>query len=250
MNDTMFSDFHQALLHTSAPLPSGLAALPQASERFAVHQQTCRSGLVEALRSTYPAIAAAVGTDYFDALAAEFILHAPPRSPVLQEYSPLFPGFLEHFPPLCAWPWLGDVARIDWARRESYHAGDADPMTAEQLQAWPVEVLMDASLRLSPSLCTLVSPHPAWSLWCCQMESQAAPIGEAWRAECTQVWRVDGEVRQRVIGAGEALLRQRLADRQRLGEALQAALAHDPGFNARTALTALISDDLIVAVIH
>ena len=250
MNEALFHGFQQALLRASGPLPCGLAVNSQTSERFAVHRRTCRSALVEALRSAYPSIVVAVGIDCFDALTEEFILQTPPRSPVLQEYSPEFPAFLDMYPNLSRWPWLGDVARIDWARREAYHFRDADPLTAHQLQAWPAEDLMQATLDLNPSLRTLVSPHPAWSLWCCQWESRQAPSGAAWTAECVQVWRVDIDVRQRAIGAGEARLRQALADGWRLADALSAALDHDPGFETTAALTTLISDGLIVAVNH
>lgn len=247
MNDTLLAEFQSALLDAIAPLPTFLATDAQTSARFAVHRHTCRSGLIDALRSTYPAIVTAVGDTYFDALAAEFSLRSPPRSPVLQEYSPEFPGFLDQFQPLVDWPWLGDVARIDWARREAYHAHDAAPLGARQLQAWPADALMDASLKLHPSLRTLSSPYPAWSLWLFQQHSDA-PAADVWRAESVQVWRNDLGVHQRLLGAGEASLRRAIADGWPLGDAIQTAQTLDPQFDPVSAFASLLGEGLIVAL--
>jgi Putative DNA-binding domain len=250
MNNARLVEFQSALLDAAASLPAGFASDAQTSARFAVHRHTCRTGLIEALRSAYPVIVAAVGDAYFDALAAEFSLRSPPRSPVLQEYSPEFPEFLDRFPPLADWPWLGDVARIDWARREAYHAEDATTLTAGELQAWPVEALMDASAGLHPSMRTLDSPHPAWSLWHSLQRRSEAPTEDAWRAESVQVWRTDAGVHQRPLGCGEAVLRRTIADGLPLGDAIHIAHMRDSRFDPVSAFASLVSEGLIVALNH
>jgi hypothetical protein len=249
MNALRAAEFLSAVLDVTPPLPAHFAVDANTASRFAVHRHTCRHGLVETLRTAYPAVATAVGETYFDALAVEFIQHSPPASPVLQEYSPDFPDFLEHFPPLADWPWLGDVARIDWARREAYHAADAVPLSSEQLQAWSVEALLQASLHLHPSLRTLTSAYPAWSLWHCQQSPGDGLAEDRWSAESLQVWRIDVDVHLRLLDAGEAALRRDLANGLTLADALQTAFTRDPEFDASSAIAALIDDRLIVAVI-
>lgn len=250
MSAVFFADFSGALLDPEAAMPARLGQGAQTAARFAVHQHTCRGALLAALRSAYPAIVVALGDEYFDALAVEFIRQSPPSSPVLQEYSPLFAHFLEGFAPLAQWPWLGDVARIDWARRDAFHAMDAEPLGAWQLRLWPVQSLLQASLRLHPSLRTLDSVHPAWLLW----QRQQAPLDPSpdhlWQPQSVQVWRVDGQVRQRPLGAGDASLRHSLADGRTVGQALHQSQAIDPAFNAAAAFAALVGDGLIVAVNH
>lgn len=250
MKDTFFADFHAALLHADAPPPAAVRLAAQAAERFAVHQHTSRGGLLAALRSAYPSMVVALGDEYFDALAAEFMRHSPPSSPVLQEYSPLFARFLDGFAPLAQWPWLGDVARIDWARREAYHAADAEPLTAWQLRVWPAEALLQAALQLHPSLHTLDSVYPAWSLWQRQQQAPDPASGDTWQPQSIQVWRTVGQVHQRLLGAGEAALRHALADARTVGQAMHRAQAIDPAFNASTAFATLVGDGLVVAVNH
>jgi hypothetical protein len=249
MNALRSAEFLAAVLDVTGQLPAHVAVDANTAARFAVHRHTCRHGLIETLRTAYPAVATAVGETYFDALAVEFIQHAPPASPVLHEYSPDFPDFLDQFPPLADWPWLGDVARVDWARREAYHAADAESLSSEQLQAWPLEALLHASLHLHPSLRTLSSAYPAWSLWHCQQSPGDGLAEDRWSAESLQVWRIDGDVHLRLLDAGEAALRRGLTDGLTLADALQAALTLDPEFDASRALAALIGDRLIVAVI-
>lgn len=249
MNAMRAAEFQNALLDMTAPLPTGLVLDANTAARFAVHRQTCRTGLVDCLRTAYPAVATALGKAYFDALAVEFIQASPPASPVLQEYSPEFPHFVEHFPPLAEWPWLGDVARIDWARREAYHAADAEVISAAHLQTLPVESLLRASLRLHPSLRTLTSPYPAWSLWHCQQSPDKSTTVHDWHAESLQVWRVDDDVHLRLLSVGEAELRRGLVNGWTLADALHGALTLEPEFDASAAFATLIGDGLIVAVI-
>ncbi len=244
------AEFIAAQLDADAPSLTGFALGANTAARFAVHRHTCRSGLINALRTAYPSVVTAVGDAYFDALAAEFIQASPPSSPVLQEYSPAFPDFVGHFPPLAEWPWLSDVARIDWARREAFHAADADALSAAHLQSWPVETLMRASLGLHPSLYTLTSSNPAWSLWHCLQSSGQSLAEDGWRAESLQVWRIENGVHMRLLRAGDVTLRRGLADGLTLVDALQAACTLDLGFEASAALATLIGDGLIVAVTH
>ncbi|MBK8283759.1 MAG: putative DNA-binding domain-containing protein [Ahniella sp.] len=215
-----------------------------------VHRHTTRIGLTDTLRTAYPAVVNAVGDTYFDALAAEFIRDNPPRSPVMQEYSPAFPDFLEGFPPLSAWPWLGDVARIDWARREAYHATDAVALTARQLQTWPIETLMSSMPRLHPSLRIIESPHPAWSLWCRQQPGANPPREEGWYAESVQIWRVDLDVKQRQLTQGEAAVRQQTGRWLVIWRRPAQNGNKGPHFDAASAITSLIVDGLIVALEH
>jgi hypothetical protein len=247
MSAVPFAEFQGALLDASIALPAGFDTDPQTAARFAVHRHTCRSALIGALRSAYPAIIVAVGEDFFDALAAAFILQSPPQSPVLQEYSPKFAEFLDCFAMLAEWPWLGDVARIDWSRRVAYHALDATPFTGADLQALPVETLLAATLQLHPSLRVLNSSFPAWSLWNRRQGTEAS-ADLAWHAQSTQVWRIDHAVCQRQISIGEAMLRHALGDGCTLSDALCRAHTKDANFDATSAFGALVSDGLIVAV--
>lgn len=237
------------LLAAEPGLPSALAAVAGAGARFAVHRQSVRGRLLEALRGAFPALEQALGADYFAALAAQFIEAAPPRTPVMHEYGAEFPAYVDAFPTLHEWPWLADLARLEWARREVFHAADTLSIPAEVLQQLPVEALLHASYRLQPAWRLVASSFPLDRLWLAQ-QVDATPLdqGLVWQPVTVQVWRVGFSLRQRALADGEAVLRERLAQGQTLLEALQFARTSAPDFDARAAIRALIDDALIVAI--
>src|SRR5688572_30183689 len=73
MNAVPFVAIQAALLDMRAPLPAGLTIDATTRERFAVHRHTCRGALIDALQAAYPSVVSAVGSAYFNALAAAFI---------------------------------------------------------------------------------------------------------------------------------------------------------------------------------
>ena len=52
----------------------------------------------------------------------------PPTSPLLFEYGRDFPDFIERYEHAQSMPWLADVARIERAWLDAYHAADAQPL--------------------------------------------------------------------------------------------------------------------------
>ncbi|MCF3973170.1 HvfC/BufC family peptide modification chaperone [Paracoccus salsus] len=151
-------DFRAAL--AGGPVPGCVTASDpdEIARRFAVYRNNVAHSLREALARRFPAVRRLVGTEFFAAMAAEFIAAHPPRTPVLQDWGDAFATFLDGFPPVATLPYLGDVARIEWARGRAYHAADAT--------ALPTDRLTDAEpLRLHPSLRLVPLSHPAVAIW-------------------------------------------------------------------------------------
>ena len=79
------ASFARALLDAAAPIPDAVAAadLPTATRRFAVHRNNVVAGLVNTLRSRFPAAEKIVGEEFFAAMARAFVTEKPPRTPLL-----------------------------------------------------------------------------------------------------------------------------------------------------------------------
>ena len=103
--------------------------------RFAIYRNNVMHSLSQALAQRFPVVQRLVGAEFFAAMAAEFIRAHPPASPVLLLWGGDFAGFLSHFPPVRALPYLPDVARIEHARGQSYHAADIRPLDGAALGA-------------------------------------------------------------------------------------------------------------------
>lgn len=147
-----------------AALPPGVTATApdEVERRFAVYRNNVAHGLTEALAQRFPVIKRLVGDDFFAAMARIYAEAHRPQSPVLLVWGDSFPAFLAGFPPLAAYPYMADVARIEYARGLAFHAADAMPARPERLAGVDPSRL---HLRLHPSVQVLRLDHPAVSIW-------------------------------------------------------------------------------------
>jgi hypothetical protein len=140
-----------ALLSPISPPPS----------RFAIHRNNVSQSLIEVLETGFPVTRHLLGEEFFAATALSFLRQHPPRSPLLMLYGIDFPDFLRRFQPAQPFPYLPDLAALEQALRESYHAADAQPMAAEALAK-----ITDAHrLILAPTVRLVRSDWPIWSIW-------------------------------------------------------------------------------------
>ena len=166
MRDATQSAFRAAL--GGAPLPPGLIAdQPDAARRLAVYRNNVAVSLAQALAARFPVIQRLVGPAFFAPLARAYLAQDPPRSPVLAEWGAGFAAFLAGFPPLAAWPYMADVARIEEARGRAFHAADAAPLAPAALSPAALEGADPGRLRLAlhPSVTLLRLDHPAVAIW-------------------------------------------------------------------------------------
>jgi hypothetical protein len=133
--------------------------------RYAVYRNNVTISLIEALEDGFPATRELLGARYFRALAAECVRAHPPVSPMLIIYGEQLPGFIERFPPLSILPWLADVARLEYARRQATDASDRQPLAAGQLLELPADTMPALIPHRHPSARWVDSHWPVLSLW-------------------------------------------------------------------------------------
>lgn len=179
----MQAQFARALLDLQA---SEHVTAAGGSTRFNVYRNNFAITLRNALRTTFPAVERLVGDEFFSALAFAFAERHPPRSPIMSSFGEAFPDFLESIEALSDFRYLADVARIEFARVQAYHAADADSFEINEEAA--VIAAIDHPVRLHPSAFVIPSRYPAHSIWQAQIteEDRAQP---EWTAEVTLVWR-------------------------------------------------------------
>src|SRR5258707_7537239 len=116
---------------------------------------------MEVLPSFYPAVQRIPGAGFFGVRARFHVRATPPRSPLLFEYGRDFPAFIERYEYAQSVPWLGDVARIERAWLDCYHAADAEPLSATALGSVPADRLAKLVFQ----------PHPAVRIVCSSFSS-------------------------------------------------------------------------------
>lgn len=171
--------FRAALLDPAAAVPPGLTdpASRPAGRRFSVYRNNVAVALVEALEAAFPIVRRIVGDEFFRAMAGVYFRAHPPASPVLTTYGAGMPAFLAAFPPAQGLGYLPDVARLEIAVRESYHAADAAPIGPGALA--PGGDLLAARLALAPALRLVRSQWPLHGIWRANTQAGAPQPGRA-----------------------------------------------------------------------
>ncbi|EEW25438.1 HvfC/BufC N-terminal domain-containing protein [Rhodobacter ferrooxidans] len=185
------SVFRTALLDPAHATPPGLLDRhgTPATRRFAVYRNNVAVSLTAALETGFPVLRRVLGEEFFAAMAGVFLRMHPPTSPVLMFYGAQLPDFLHEFPPVAHLPYLPDLARLELALRQSYHAADAAPLPAATLAGLSAERFLAARLRLAPALRLIRSPWPVFSIWRANSVADAPPPRMA--AESLLVLRPD-----------------------------------------------------------
>lgn len=175
---TLETAFAQALLDPEAALPPGIVdpVGRPAPERFAVYRNNVASSLTRALEAGFPTVRLLVGEAFFAATALVFLRAHPPRSRVLMLYGDAFPGFLASFPPVAHLGYLPDVARLDQAMRESYHAADSTTLFEAEFHRLMAQDLTGLRFRLQPALRLIRSDWPLHAIWAANHAGGPAPL--------------------------------------------------------------------------
>lgn len=242
-------DFAAALLNPALPIPDGLVD-PDGEpgrKRFAVYRNNVLVSLIEALKDGFPAVHRLVGDDFFCAMARAYAVVQPPRSPILIEYGAGFADFIGTFEPTAPLPYLADVARIERAWVEAYHAAEASPIDPEALTKMTPEQCPAAQLVLHPSLRLVRSLFPALTIWRMNVEGGlAAPVDLAAGGEDVLIIRPHADVEVRSIPRGSFEFIQALTEGQPVLAAYEASRTIADDFDLAANLFDLISTGAVI----
>ncbi|GAC1358008.1 MAG: DNA-binding domain-containing protein [Variovorax sp.] len=246
--------FAAALLDPALPCPPALRTREGANlgERFAVYRNNVMSSLIDALAGTFPVTQTLVGPEFFRAMAAVFVRRSPPTGRVLAFYGREFSDFVRSFEPARSVPYLADVAQLEMARVEAYHAADADPVAPDEVRAALATGEDVAHVRavLHPSVQIVASRHAVVSIWNAHQtegEIDLSSIDIAQPQEAL-VCRESLDAVVLLLPPGAAGFIGRLEAGAGLGDAAAIALSVDPGLDVSAVLAMLFAHGAVVAM--
>jgi hypothetical protein len=229
------AQFRAALMDAERPVPQGLldGRGAPAGRRYAVYRNNVAVSLIEAMKVAFPTMRGLLGAQNFDTLVPLFVRAHPPTSPLMMYYGADFPAFIEEFPPLAHLGYLADMARLDLAVRESYHAKDAEAFDANILSQ-PPEVLAHLRLEIAPATRLIRSRWPIHDLWR-KATDAAAPAPRA-VGQAVLITRAQFDPTVHLLPPGAATWLRALESHP-LGVAVDAAQAAAPDFDFAASLT-------------
>jgi len=230
-----------AILHGTA---AGLAGVIEGDglaveQRVAVYRNNTFITLTEALKATYPVVCRLVDERFFAYAAHAFIARHPPRNGRVAAYGAGFAHFLAGFAPARHLAYLPDVARLEWAMNEAYHAAGPMPLDPAALAPLGEEGIARLTFLPHPSVRLLASRFPVDRIWEANQpgrpgDADLDAAGDGGTRIVVQRPRLEVVYRPLPPG-GFAFLRALVLGRTLL-EAADEALRLDPGFDLQTAL--------------
>lgn len=238
------SDFNAALLDPAQPTPTGMVnpGGAPASKRFDVYRNNVAVSLTEALETAFPVIRKLVGEDFFRAMAGVFLRQHPPDSPLMMFYGTQMPEFLAQFAPAQSLPYLPDMARLELAMRESYHAADSSPVDPAILSQIPEDTLPQLRMGFAPSLRLIRSRYPLYDIWAANMANGPAPRA---KAQSVLVTRPEFDPVPDPLAPDEAAVLDALIADAPLGQALRQAA---PGYDVSALLLRLLQRQALISL--
>ena len=231
--DATAKAFAEALADPAAPPPietRGRLGAPDA-RRFSVYRNNVAVGLIGAIEARFPVCRRILGEAGFRELALAFVRACKPRSPVIIAYGDEFPDFLAEQDVVQDLPFLADLARLENAWVDAYHAADAAAATLADLGAFAPEELARGRAALHPAARLLRFATPAASIWAAHQEGQEPAAPSPARPEDVLVSRPGGEVLVRILPQHGYAFAARLRDGATFAEAA-AALSRPEDFGA------------------
>jgi uncharacterized protein (UPF0276 family) len=220
-----------------------------AARRFDLYRGNLTATWSKTLGAAYPVLLALVGEAFFGGLAQAYGRAHPSDSGDLNRFGAHFSAFLQDFPHVADYPYLPDMARLEWALHRAHYAPAAGGVTAQQIAALAPEQVETARLRLHPACQLLAFEWAVIPLWQAHQPGSGVGFPEEMAAPCQGLvtrprWKTQVVPLARGSHAALSVLGQGGA----FGAALDAAFDIDDGFDVAGNLQHWLGHALIVGI--
>ena len=198
----------EGLRAETSPPPGGIESIIRgddrmpARERLEIYANAYFYRLLDALKEDFPATLAAIGEVNFHNLITGYLIEYPPTEPNIFYAGRNLADFLRGHPIGRERPFLADLALLERAIGEVFHAPDAEPLDAVAMRTVPPAQWPALALRMIPAARLL---NLEWSV---DAVARAVASGEPWTdpprgPRCVLVWRRNSRVAYRAVDRAE-----------------------------------------------
>jgi len=204
-----------------------------ASARLRIYRNNMFVSLTNALAACYPVVRRLVGEDCFKEQARQYIRSHELRSPNLHQYGGGFADFLSTSPDVRTLPYLADVAQLEWACQQVYHAPTATHLSLEELATVDTGQYHALRFHLNPSTRLVASSYPIFQIWRANQSDQQDDytISLDGGGDWLLVMRRDDDIEIKSIKPADWCFLRALADGATLHAAFTRGIAADLSFD-------------------
>ena len=138
---------------------------PDRDARFSVYRNNTLANLTAALLDVHPVVARLVGERFFDHVATEYARAYASGSSDIHEYGDQFADFIRAHSAMYTMPWIADVACLEWAWHESFHAASPTPFDWSSLSSIDESTQGRLWFVPNPTLRLVRSDYPILHIW-------------------------------------------------------------------------------------
>ncbi len=174
-----------------------------AAERAELYRNMYLWRLLDALREDFPKVAAAMGDDAFNDLAAAYIRECPSQHPSIAKVGQRLAALLSGRRAALPRPDLGDLAALEWARSEVFDDPPSPVADREDLAAVDPADIPVVSLAIVPAFRLLDLGYDVTDLWK-RLDQGHRPEDPIERQTRVIVWRKEFSVFHVIVERDEA----------------------------------------------
>ncbi len=178
--------------------------------------------LASILEGDFAKVLEVTGSEFFRSMAREYLTAHPSTNPSVRYIGEHLPDFLGSHALAESFPYLPDLAKLEWTRNEVFDRQDAKALSAEDIQAAPPEKWDGLVFEPIPSLRVLSLEYPTHELWLALEEKKDVPEISPAPVKLL-VWRVGFKVYHRLLEESEAPLLEALFAGKTFAEACESA---------------------------
>ena len=208
--------------------------------RLDVYRNTVFVSLKQVLVDHFPALTHLVDVKFMRFICHQFIKAHPPEKGWLIDYGAALPDFLTTHPACTDYPYLADVARLEWALHEVSHAADSTPVDVAHITE-KTDILLVPSVRL------VRAPYAIYHLWEAAM-GMRSDIPNVTAAHNVLVYRTagTGEPAMQLVSDATAAVLTALRNGESLHQALAVGFSVDEKLDTQRLLVALLEQELLM----
>ncbi len=250
MPHRLYQDFIRAALtdETSQVTPAIRKNGVSAQERFSVYRNNMFSNLTSCLASTFPAVEALVGREFFRFAAEKFIRLQLPAQASLIYYGADFPNFLFDLPEASHIPYLSDLARLEWSLHDVYHAADDEPIKAAMLDQ-SIHSGDIPPIRLRNAVRLFHSDYAIEAIWAfAKANGEGNPPELKKITQNILIYRKGWQVVRRHLSRAEYVFLLGIVMLRDVGQCAAMAESEDPDFILSATLQFLLAEQILLKI--
>lgn len=219
-----------------------------AEQQLQIYHNNILVSLTEALQSIYPNIQRLLGEDFFKAAANIYIPQNLPHTGSLIEFAGNFAEFLADFEHTKEMLYLVDIAKIDWACHQIYHAKDSPLFDLNKLRNIPEAEYEQIKFILNPASFILKSAYPVLHIIkiCQEIVGPEETVNLEEGGDNILIIRKEMEITFDRLSGAEFSFLQAIAEGYLFEKVCDLTLQNDPKFDVNSYLQKCLIEKIIV----